>query len=136
LLGWTAERVCVQAGIPLLVESSIKRALDIDWNEAGEKAEAIKTFARQLDALQSWIARRLPEEVATPPLKKHLEALVQIRTQDLEPDPRRAGPRIREGVAEIDASRLRIRTCVTAGRARVSGSMASSGISRRMSIGG
>ena len=100
LLGWTAERVCVQAGIPLLVESSIKRARDIDWNEAGEKAEAIKTFARQLDALQSWIARRLPEEVATPPLKKHLEALVQIRTQDLEPDPRRAGPRIREGVAE------------------------------------
>jgi len=87
LLGWTDEKVCTQAGIPLLVESSIKRALDIDWNDAVEKAEAIKTFSRQLDSLQSWIERRLPEEVATPPLKEQIETLAQIRTQDLEPDP-------------------------------------------------
>src|SRR5216684_1384809 len=96
LLGWTDERVCTQAGIPLLLESSIKRALDLDWDDAVEKAEAIKTFLRQLDALQAWIARRLPEEVATPPLKKHVETLVQIRTQDLEPDPKRGGLRIRD----------------------------------------
>ena len=100
LLGWTDERVCTQAGIPLLVESSIKRALDIDWDDAVEKAEAIKTLVRQLDALQAWIARRLPEEVAKPPLKKQVETLVQIRTQDLEPDPKRGGWRIRDGVAE------------------------------------
>ena len=55
--GGPTNRCAVQAGIPLLVASSIKRALDIDWNDAGEKAEAITTFARQLDALQSWIAR-------------------------------------------------------------------------------
>jgi len=55
---------------------------------------------RQLDALQAWIARRLPEEVAKPPLKNHVETLVQIRTQDLEPDPQRGGWRIRNGVAE------------------------------------
>ena len=71
LLGWTDDQVCRQAGIPLLQESSIKRALDIDWNDAREKAEAIKTFARQLDSLQSWIARQLPEEIAKPPLKEH-----------------------------------------------------------------
>lgn len=100
LLGWTDERVCTQAGIPLLVESSIKRALDIDWNDAAEKAEAIKTFSRQLDALQSWIERRLPEAVTQPPLKEQIETLVQIRTQDLEPDPRGGGARIRAGVAE------------------------------------
>ena len=98
LLGWTDEQVCRQAGIPLLVESSIKRALDIDWNDAVEKAEAIKRFSRQLDSLQSWIERRLPEEVAKPPLQEPIETLVQIRTQDLEPDPRGGGPRIREGV--------------------------------------
>jgi hypothetical protein len=99
LLGWTDARVCTQAGIPLLVDSSIKKALDIDWNEASEKAEAITTLLQQLDALQSWIAHRLPEEVARPPLQQHLETLVQIRTQDLEPDPLRGGARIREGVA-------------------------------------
>ena len=100
LLGWTEARVCTQAGIPVLVDSSLKKALEIDWTEAGEKAEAIQTLVQQLDALQSWIASRLPEEVARPPLQQHLDTLVQIRTQDLEPDPRRGGPRIREGVAE------------------------------------
>jgi hypothetical protein len=99
LLGWTEEQVCVQAGIPLLIDSSIKRALDIDWNDAVEKTEAIKTFSRQLDSLQAWIARQLPEELATPPLKEQVETLVQIRTQDLEPDPHGGGARIREGVA-------------------------------------
>src|SRR5215210_6187587 len=33
LRGWTDEQVCARAGIPLLMESSIKRALDIDWND-------------------------------------------------------------------------------------------------------
>jgi len=98
VLGWPDERVCTQAGIPLLNASSIKRALDIDWNDVGQKAEAIKTFARQLDALQGWIAHQLPAEVAEPPLKTSLETLVQIRTQDLEPDPT-GGARIRDGVA-------------------------------------
>jgi len=99
LLGWTDEHVCQQAGIPLLVESSIKRALDIDWNDAVEKTAAITTLSHQLDALQAWIARQLPEEIAKPPLKAHVETLLQIRTQDLEPDPQGAGARIREGVA-------------------------------------
>lgn len=100
LLGWDEEKVCSQAGIPLLLDSSIKAALDIDWNDAVEKAEAIKTFSRQLDALQSWIDRQLPEELKKPPLQEHVEALVQIRTQDLEPDPNGGGVRIRQGVAE------------------------------------
>jgi hypothetical protein len=99
LLEWTHEQVCRQAGIPLLVESSIKRALDIDWNDAGEKREAITTLSRQLDALQAWIERQLPDALAKPPLKAQVETLVQIRTQDLEPDPQGGGVRIREGVA-------------------------------------
>src|SRR6202163_3949778 len=99
LLGWTDEEVCARAGIPLLLDSSIKRALDIDWNDAGAKAEAIQTFSQPLDALQGWIERRLAEELAKPPLKESLETLVQIRTQDLEPDPKGGAARIRDGVA-------------------------------------
>jgi Transposase DDE domain/Transposase domain (DUF772) len=98
VLGWNEDQVCRQAGIPLLLESSIKRALDIDWNDAGEKTAALTTFSRQLDSLQSWIAQRLPEALAQPPLKEPVETLAQIRTQDLEPDPH-GGARIREGVA-------------------------------------
>ena len=60
VLGWNEDQVCREAGIPLLLESSIKRALDIDWNDAGEKTAALTTFSRQRDSLQSWIAHQLP----------------------------------------------------------------------------
>lgn len=32
VLGWSLERVCREAAIPLLLESSIKKGLDLDWN--------------------------------------------------------------------------------------------------------
>lgn len=98
LLAWSDARVCREAGIPLLGGASVKAALDIDWNDAREKAEALTTFVRQLDALQAWIAHRLPDEITTPPLKAHLDTLVQLRTQDLEPDPS-GGVRVHQGVA-------------------------------------
>ena len=99
LLGWREETVCQHAGIPVLQGTSVKAVLDIDWNEAGDKAEAIRTLVRQLDALHAWIAHRLPEAMIAPPLKQHLETLAQIRAQDLEPDPLGGGVRIRQGVA-------------------------------------
>lgn len=100
LLGRSEDHVCREAGSPLLGGSSVKAALDIDWNDATEKAEAIQTLSRQLDALQAWLERRLPEELATPPLKAPLTTLAQIRRQNLEPDPVGGGLRIRQGVAE------------------------------------
>jgi hypothetical protein len=101
LVGWPEERLCREAGIPLLHDgTSVKAALDIDWNDAGAKATAIQTLVRQLDALHAWIERRLPDEMTTPPLQQHLETLEQIRRQDLEPDPMGGGVRIRQGVAE------------------------------------
>src|SRR6185295_11503060 len=81
LLGWTDEQVCREAGIPLLLASSIKRGLDIDWNDGVDKRAAITRFSRQLDALQSWIGRHLPDELVKPPLKEPVETLVQVRTQ-------------------------------------------------------
>jgi Transposase DDE domain/Transposase domain (DUF772) len=99
LLGWTDAQVCARAGIPLLLASSIKRALDIDWDDAGAKTEAIQRFSRQLDTLQAWITRRLAEEIGKPPLQDSLATLVQIRTQDLEPDPHGGASRVRDGVA-------------------------------------
>jgi Transposase DDE domain/Transposase domain (DUF772) len=101
LLGWTADRVAREAGIPLLLESSVKRALDIEWGEPEAKANALNTLVKQLDDLDAWLRKRLPAQVGKPPLKQHVDTLVQIRTQDLEPDPDGGGgkARIREGVA-------------------------------------
>ena len=100
LLKWPEDKVCRAAGIPLLLASSIKTGLDLDWNDAADKAEAIKTLTAQIDSLQAWLRDHLAEELEGPPLRDHVETLDQIRNQDLEPDPNGGGVRIREGVAE------------------------------------
>jgi len=100
LLGWSVERVCREARIPLLLESSVKKALDLDWSDPAEKASAVKTLSAQLENLKDWIAAKLAEELAKPPLKEQVETLKQLISQDLEPDPGGGGVKIREGVAE------------------------------------
>ena len=65
LLGWTDEQVCRQAGIPLLAGRRASSARSTSTGTMrSRRREAITTFSRQLDALQSWIARQLPEELA------------------------------------------------------------------------
>src|SRR5204862_8286805 len=87
LLGWPDEKVCRAAGIPLLVGSSVKAALDIDWNDAREKTAAIQTFSRQLAALQAWLEYRLAEELSMPPLKAPVGTISQTLTPVLCPRP-------------------------------------------------
>ena len=99
LLKWPAERVCEKAGCPLLLESSIKKALDVDWGDEDDKHEALNRLLKQLDALNAWLGRELPEEMKKPPLDGHVETLAKIRDQNIEPDPDGGGERIREGVA-------------------------------------
>lgn len=100
LLKWSFEKVATAAGIPLLLESSVKKALDLEWSDPEAKAQAVDTLARQIESLETWLRDKLPEEMKQPPLKEHVETLTQIRTQDLEPDPSGGGKtRIREGVA-------------------------------------
>ena len=101
LLGWTEERVCREADCPLLLASSIKAGLDLDWSDPAEKASAVSTVVEQLTSLDQWVTRRLPDELTRPPLEEHVTTLRQIIGQDLEPDPDGSGRlRIRHGVAE------------------------------------
>jgi hypothetical protein len=85
---------------PVLVASSTKRGLDIDWNDPEQKADAIKILVAQIDRLEAWVRAQFAADVDGPPLAQHLATLAQLRTQDLEPDPKGGGPRLRRGVAE------------------------------------
>jgi len=98
-LGWSVERVCRDARAPLLAESSVKKALDLDWSDPAEKASAVKLLAVQLENLKDWIGSELKAELKKPPLKDDLATLAQLMSQDLEPDPGGGGVKIREGVA-------------------------------------
>jgi hypothetical protein len=100
LLGWPQERVCREAGIPVLLKSSVKKALDVDWSQAEQKAQALQTLCQQLDNLVAWLHKHLPLQVSHPALAEPLKVLEQLRNQDLEPDPSGGGGvRIRKGVA-------------------------------------
>ena len=99
LLGWSVERVCRDARAPLLAESSVKKALDLDWSNPAEKASAVKLLAVELENLKDWLGSELAAEMKKPPLKDDLATLAQLMGQDLEPDPGGGGVKIREGVA-------------------------------------
>ena len=100
LLGWTTERVCSEARTPVLAASSIKAGLDVDWSDPDQKAEALNTLIEQLDSLQRWIERRMPEQMKEAPLRESLDTLKRLVEQDLEPDPEGGGDKkIRKGTA-------------------------------------
>lgn len=98
LLGWKADRVAREAGIPVLLESSVKAGLDRVWGTESAMNDAVSTLVQQLDSLETWLKKQLADEIGRPPLKEHVETLRQLRDQDLEPDPSGNGrTRIREG---------------------------------------
>lgn len=100
VLGWPQQKVCREAGIPLLLKSSVKRALDVDWNQPEQKKQALQTLCQQLDSLVAWVNKHLPLQRLHPVLAEPLKVLEQLRSQDLEPDPSGGGGvRIRQGVA-------------------------------------
>jgi len=92
----TSEEICRKAGVPLLLSSSIKAGLDINWNDPVQKDEAIERLAAQLARLNDWLDKK--ELAIEEPLKPYIEALSQVRKQDLEVENGRV--RLRRGVAE------------------------------------
>jgi hypothetical protein len=100
VLGWSLEQVCREAAIPLLLESSIKKGLDLDWNQAGQKKQALETLCQQIESLEAWLNKHVAAYLHQPVLAEPLKVLEQVRTQDIEPDPEGGGGvRIRQGVA-------------------------------------
>lgn len=97
VLGTDAQEVCRQADSPLLLASSIKAGLDIDWTEPDAKVDALNRLCRQLDRLMTWVSRHATS-CNDAPLSRYIEALKQVRAQDLEPHPE-GGVQIRQGVA-------------------------------------
>ena len=91
------EEICRKAGIPLLLAPSIKAGLDVNWSDPKQKAAAVDVVERQVSSLQRWVDAHL-DDVVSEPLRPYIEALVQVRAQDLEPS-QEGGVRIRQGVA-------------------------------------
>ncbi len=96
----TPEQIAERANTPLLVGTSVKAALDIEWSDPAKKASAIGSLVAQLDRLERWIERAFGEHMHEPPLAEPLATLRQLRDQDLDPEPPDGKPRIRKGTVE------------------------------------
>jgi hypothetical protein len=99
LLGCTAEAVARQAGIPVLLAPSVKAGLDVNWSDPQAPTEALQQLVAQLEALEVWVHRHLPEALTHGPLQEPVATLHQVQAQDLEPQPNGQGVRLRQGVA-------------------------------------
>ena len=69
------DEICRKAGIPLLLASSIKAGLDIDWSDPKQKAMAVEVVERQVSSLQRWVDRHL-DDVMSEPLRPYIDAIV------------------------------------------------------------
>jgi len=96
----TVNDVYEAAGMTLIGRSSVKAALDIDWDDKDEQHRALQELLAEVIRLKQWLAAELNEEqLQSSPLREALEQLTRVIEQDLEPDPDRGGERITRGTA-------------------------------------
>jgi hypothetical protein len=93
-------QVIADAGLRLVERSSLKAALDIEWDDPVAPAAAMERLLTEVDCLEQWVAAQPPRVQATPALQTALTALRAVLTQDLEPDPTTGRRRILRGVAK------------------------------------
>lgn len=97
--GMEVAEVHEAAVLELVGQSSLKAALDIDWDDSEAQREALQRLLAEVDRLRSWLRERLAEACDAPPLSEALALLAQVIAQDLEPDPDGTGSRIRRAVS-------------------------------------
>jgi hypothetical protein len=99
--GKDPRQVAEDIGVELLLGRSVKSELDIvDWTNETQKGDALSRLLETIAALEEWVRKELGERADMPPVAQKLATLVQLREQDLDPEPPGGGkPQIREGVA-------------------------------------
>jgi len=98
-VGRPRTEVLREAQVTLLAAPSLKAALDIDWDDPTAQTGALARLLAEVDQLEQWVARHVPDVRQTAPLQAALTALRRVLAQDLEPDPVTQVRRIRRGVA-------------------------------------
>lgn len=98
LVGVDEATIIGEAGLTTLSASSVKAALDIDWDDEDQRREGLERLLTEVSALEKWVKQRAKAQAKGEPLKSALGLLRQIAAQDTEPDPNGGGPRIKEGV--------------------------------------
>jgi Transposase DDE domain/Transposase domain (DUF772) len=90
--------VAAEAGAEVLGGSSLKAALDRDWDAPQERQQALEVVLAALEAVDQWTTGQPVAAEEEPAVHASLACARQVQAQDIEPD--EAGrPRLRRGVA-------------------------------------
>jgi hypothetical protein len=95
--GLSPDVISQTAGVRLLGHSSLKAALDCDWDDPQARQEGLQRLVEETEALGRWVRHHSGAATQEPPLRDALNDMAQILTQDLEPDPVGGGRRLRRG---------------------------------------
>lgn len=92
--------VAKEAGAEMVASSSLKAALDLDWDDPIAKAQALTTILQALDEVESWV-QQLPEldDNTSSEVKDGLAVGRQVQAQDVEVTPS-GSPKLRQSVAK------------------------------------
>jgi IS5 family transposase len=98
--GTPRERIVAEAQLVLSTAPSLKTALDIDWDDHDQRAEALARLLGEVNRVEQWVATHAKAQAEEPMLRDALVALRKVLEQDLEPDPTTGRRRIKRGVAK------------------------------------
>ena len=91
--------VAAEAGTPLVAGSSLKAALDLDWDTPSAQQQALTIILDTLQAVEHWLDTQLLQEETASDAMASLAVAQQVCTQDLTTAPD-GTPTLRQGVAE------------------------------------
>jgi hypothetical protein len=93
------EQIAQQAGAEIVAKSSLKAALDLDWDDPSAREQALTTILQALNQVETWVEEQSYQERATTELvEKSLADARQIQEQDVEVG-EDGCPKLRRGVA-------------------------------------
>ena len=92
--------VAAEAGASIVAATSLKAALDLDWDDPVAKAQALATILQALEQVESLVSEQQELEQATvTEVKDHLNIGRQVQAQDVE-EAADGSPKLRKGVAK------------------------------------
>jgi len=90
--------VAKEANAPMLVGTSLKAALDMNWVDAAQRQRALAMVLETLEGVEQWLEAQ-PELSADPVVQESLATAEQVRAQDVETN-EEGQARLRQGVAK------------------------------------
>jgi hypothetical protein len=98
--GEIIEEITPQLGADLMSGTSLKAALDLDWDDPEARTQALTQILETLEQVEQWTQTNSQNsETDYLDIKKNLETATQIKNQDVE-ETEDGSPKLRKGVAK------------------------------------